>query len=299
MLSVSTSSHICRASSSHHLIHLIDLPLNRLSLNPIISPVGLLKNLSIPTANKTLLGQIDLIQKLLVDMACLAEERDVVGSIQGGAVGIVKNLCRGNAHNSALLVLGSPLPSPSGTSSDEASLLSGSTSPSSSPLEPLLAFISRTDDLPLRIEATRALSAAIRSLYLSSPSPTSNSSSLPSRLSTSPANIKSARHALGSNDAVVEALMRMVRDALGEEEKGAKAEGASASGIGGRRFEVVLVEGIVGLVLIASSPDVNVGGSEDREAGKLSFPYRIRLPSHLGRKKARFQDADPVCNLIV
>lgn len=46
----------------------------------------------------------------------------------------------------------------------------------------------------------------------------------------------------------------MIRDALGEEEKAAKANGGQARG----RFEVVLTEAIVGLVLLASSN--NKGG---------------------------------------
>lgn len=58
--------------------------------------VGLLKNLSIPMANKILLGEAGLIQKLLVDMDCLKPERDIVGSVQGGAAGVVKNLCKNN-----------------------------------------------------------------------------------------------------------------------------------------------------------------------------------------------------------
>lgn len=114
----------------------------------------------------------------------------------------------------------------------------------------MLAFINRTDDLALRTESSRALSAAIRSLHLST-SPTSSTStnsidgSLP---------IEHAKTTLAENPDVVEALTRMIRDALGEEEKAAKANGGQARG----RFEVVLTEAIVGLVLLASSN--NKGG---------------------------------------
>jgi hypothetical protein len=57
--------------------------------------IGLLKNLSIPTTNKAALGQAGVIVKL-ASMSVWSPERDLVGSVQGGSVGVVKNLCRGD-----------------------------------------------------------------------------------------------------------------------------------------------------------------------------------------------------------
>jgi hypothetical protein len=247
----------------------------------------LLKNLSIPSANKILLGQLDLTQKLLVDMAGLAEERDVVGSVQGGALGIVKNLCKGNVVNATLFALGSPLPS--SASSSASSPPANERTLVSSPLSRLLAFISRTNDLPLRTEATRVLSAAVRSVHLS-PLPLSPSNATPSSpfsfspliespIRPSSSDIRSAKDTLGSDEAVVEALTRMLRDALGEELKSTKAAAAAAAhaqggesphAMGRGRFEVVLVEAIVGLILLASTSGTDAtSGTVEREGGKL------------------------------
>jgi hypothetical protein len=55
--------------------------------------IGLLRNVSIPDANKAPLGDAGVIEKLLA-MEPWADTRDVLGSIQGGAVGVVKNLVR-------------------------------------------------------------------------------------------------------------------------------------------------------------------------------------------------------------
>ncbi len=57
--------------------------------------IGLLKKMSIPSVNKTVLGELDLPDKF-VQMECWSDKRDMVGSVQGGAIGVVKNLCRGN-----------------------------------------------------------------------------------------------------------------------------------------------------------------------------------------------------------
>jgi len=59
--------------------------------------IGLLRNLSIPEANKKPLGDADVIEKL-VAMDPWAESRDVLGSVQGGAVGVIKNLVREGEH---------------------------------------------------------------------------------------------------------------------------------------------------------------------------------------------------------
>lgn len=53
--------------------------------------IGLVRNLSIPTSNKNQLS--DIMPKLLA-MGVWNSDRDMLGSIQGGAVGVFKNLCR-------------------------------------------------------------------------------------------------------------------------------------------------------------------------------------------------------------
>lgn len=55
--------------------------------------VGLLRNLAIPVANKRKLGDAGVIPRL-VAMEPWSEQRDMLGSIEGGAVGIVKQLVR-------------------------------------------------------------------------------------------------------------------------------------------------------------------------------------------------------------
>lgn len=67
-----------------------------------LRPVGLLKNLAIPDLNKPLLGCAG-VAELVVGMGCLGSERDNVGSIQGGAVGILKFLVKGFGELQSLL----------------------------------------------------------------------------------------------------------------------------------------------------------------------------------------------------
>lgn len=55
--------------------------------------VGLLRNLAIPGPNKRKLGNAGVLPRLLA-MGPWAAERDMLGSVQGGAVGIVKQLVR-------------------------------------------------------------------------------------------------------------------------------------------------------------------------------------------------------------
>lgn len=55
--------------------------------------VGLLRNLAIPVANKPKLGNAGILPRL-VAMEPWDAQRDMLGSIQGGAVGIVKQLVR-------------------------------------------------------------------------------------------------------------------------------------------------------------------------------------------------------------
>ncbi|WRT70073.1 uncharacterized protein IL334_007067 [Kwoniella shivajii] len=101
------------------------------------SVIGLIKNLSIPTENKAVLGEAGVIERL-AGMNIWSQERDLLGSVQGGAAGILKNLCRNNAENSHRFLL--------------------------QPLDPLLDLIKRADDPPLRFECTRIFVNVIKSL---------------------------------------------------------------------------------------------------------------------------------------
>ena len=55
--------------------------------------IGLLRNLSVAPANRAKLGELDLIGAL-VRYAIFDEQNDMLGSVQGGAVVTLKNLCR-------------------------------------------------------------------------------------------------------------------------------------------------------------------------------------------------------------
>ncbi|WWC91873.1 uncharacterized protein L201_006820 [Kwoniella dendrophila CBS 6074] len=98
---------------------------------------GLVRNLSIPTDNKTILGDAGIIEKL-AEMGIWSEERDLLGSVQGGGASIVKNLCRGNSANAIRFLR--------------------------QPLDPLLNLIQRADDQALRFECTRVLVEVIKTL---------------------------------------------------------------------------------------------------------------------------------------
>jgi hypothetical protein len=61
------------------------------------SVFGLLKNLSIPQSNKTALGDSAVIEAICA-MEPWDETKDLVGSLQGAALGTVKNLCRNHGQ---------------------------------------------------------------------------------------------------------------------------------------------------------------------------------------------------------
>nr|XP_018261057.1 uncharacterized protein I303_06774 [Kwoniella dejecticola CBS 10117]OBR83215.1 hypothetical protein I303_06774 [Kwoniella dejecticola CBS 10117] len=103
------------------------------------SVIGLLKNLSVARDNQDVLGDAGVIEKLY-EMGVWLEKTDMLGSVQGGAAGIIKNLCRANASN-ALRFLALPL-------------------------EPLLDLIKRVDDPALKFECTRVFVNVIKSLAM-------------------------------------------------------------------------------------------------------------------------------------
>ncbi|KAL7420827.1 hypothetical protein Q5752_004780 [Cryptotrichosporon argae] len=100
--------------------------------------VGLLRNLAIPPPNKAVLGRAGVIEALAA-MEVWGERTDITGSVQGGAVGVVKNLCFSSPDN-AMRFIGS-----------------------ASAVAQIRALIKRTDDPAIRFEATRVLVNAARS----------------------------------------------------------------------------------------------------------------------------------------
>ncbi|BEJ07091.1 hypothetical protein CcaverHIS641_0403600 [Cutaneotrichosporon cavernicola] len=98
--------------------------------------VGLLRNLSIPGPNKRKLGDAGVLSRLLA-MGPWAPERDMLGSVQGGAVGIVKQLVRDETNAIQFLSLD---------------------------LEPLHTLITRTNDPAIALEATRVWVNCCRAL---------------------------------------------------------------------------------------------------------------------------------------
>ncbi|KAK8853333.1 hypothetical protein IAR55_004037 [Kwoniella newhampshirensis] len=101
------------------------------------SLIGLLKNLSIPPENKLVLGRSG-VMETVVGIGVWSAERDALGSIQGGAIGLVKNLCK----NNQIFISGYK--------------------------DPLLALLERTKDPALRSEGTRIFVNAIKSLSATS-----------------------------------------------------------------------------------------------------------------------------------
>jgi hypothetical protein len=56
-----------------------------------------LKNLAIPAVNKSILGSAGIIEGIC-DMGVWLKKKDMLGSIQGGGVSVVKHLCYGNGE---------------------------------------------------------------------------------------------------------------------------------------------------------------------------------------------------------
>ncbi|WVF67253.1 hypothetical protein IAT40_002001 [Kwoniella sp. CBS 6097] len=125
------------------------------------SLIGLLKNLSIPAPNKIRLGDAGVVGKLY-EMRVFDEERDLLGSVQGGAAGILKNLCKGNVINTQRLL--SVSVSPNKTDRDDSQDHHQIHAKQTSSLDPILAMIKRTDDQAIRFECTRVFVNIIKSL---------------------------------------------------------------------------------------------------------------------------------------
>ncbi|OCF43662.1 hypothetical protein I317_02412 [Kwoniella heveanensis CBS 569] len=182
------------------------------------SLIGLLKNLSIPTPNKVLLGDAGVIERLY-NMRVFGEERDLLGSVQGGAAGILKNLCKGNVVNT-LRLLSLSLDNEDEVSSpnqdqnedndqdqdeDQKQQQTPQTRTKGS-LEPILALIKRTDDPALRFECTRIFVNIIKSLAAPVPATPTQQPKLSPQ--PAPASIPSSRLSH-----TIQPMVHMLRDA--------------------------------------------------------------------------------------
>ncbi|PWN32811.1 ARM repeat-containing protein [Meira miltonrushii] len=193
----------------------------------------LLKNLAIPSQNKRIIGASnDLISRL---GAFLDKSRDNVQPLQFATVGLLKHLCSANVDNSFDFVLGGTLPA-------------------------LLDLIRRTDDVPTRMEGTRVLVNAVKSLWSSALTPAANSSNQ----TVDPNARQRARHVL-TCEPVVSALSEMVKNST--------------------KYPVLVNEGILALTLIAASIDDQLSSGAQMVARALqtiSSPRRKSSAAPVG-----------------
>ncbi|EPQ28576.1 uncharacterized protein PFL1_03880 [Pseudozyma flocculosa PF-1] len=180
-----TDAHCLALVHQHHLAPFLASllsPSNDIKVSHGL--VSLLKNLSIPPSNKTVIGSLGVIQAVT---PFLAKEKDMVQPLQFGTVGLLKQLCAGVADNAIQVVSTSPSPS---SSAGEAA--SGTT------LTALLDLTKRVDDVPTRLEATRVVVNIVKALWSSVPGGGIS------------ADIAAARQAVVRRDAI-QALAEMVR----------------------------------------------------------------------------------------
>ncbi|KIS69362.1 uncharacterized protein UMAG_11926 [Mycosarcoma maydis] len=113
--------------------------------------VSLLKNLSIPAANKAVIGRLDVIDAVV---GFMGRDKDMVQPLQFATVGLLKHLCAGVTENAIRFVGG------------EASSGSGR---GPLALNALIDMVERIDDVPTKMEATRVLVNVVKSLWTSTP----------------------------------------------------------------------------------------------------------------------------------
>ncbi|PWZ02260.1 hypothetical protein BCV70DRAFT_210422 [Testicularia cyperi] len=143
--------------------------------------VSLLKNLSIPTSNKTVIGRLRVVDAVIPFMG---KDRDMVQPLQFGTVGLLKHLCAGVLDNAIQFV--------GGDSGNDTTALNA-----------LVDMIRRIDDVPTKMEATRVLVNVVKSLWSSSTGTGVNASA-------SEQLVGAARRKVTRRD-VIQALAEMVR----------------------------------------------------------------------------------------
>ncbi|CAG8523323.1 4888_t:CDS:10 [Acaulospora morrowiae] len=108
--------------------------------------VGILKNLSLPAQNKTIIGSLG-----VIGLVSPFLEKDDVQSIQLGAVGILKHLATQNVVNCKKILLGE---NPDGPER---------------PLTRILNLIKRTDNVAVKSEGTRIIFHLIKNVWAGDP----------------------------------------------------------------------------------------------------------------------------------
>ena len=209
--------------------------------------VSLLKNLSIPSPNKTDIGALGVIAAVVRFMQ---RDKDMVQPLQFATVGLLKHLCAGVTENAVRLVDGEP----------------GST-PNSSPsaLNALVDMIQRIDDVPTKMEATRVLANVVKSLWTSA----RNSGASPS---PSEEVVLAARRKVARRD-VIQALAEMVRTS--PKYPVLVNEGIIAlTLVGSERVGAELVS----LSLLTEPTKADVEGEDDEEMGSDQEATALRAP---------------------
>ncbi|KAJ1032945.1 hypothetical protein NDA16_000224 [Ustilago loliicola] len=141
--------------------------------------VSLLKNLSIPAANKVVIGELGIIDAVVRFMG---KDKDMVQPLQFATVGLLKHLCGGVVENAVRLV-------------------DGEASGGISALNALVDMIKRVDDVPTKMEATRVLVNVVKSLWNSASARTGG---------VAEGTVLAARNKLVRRD-VIQSLAEMVR----------------------------------------------------------------------------------------
>lgn len=121
--------------------------------------VSLLRNIAIPPANKTILGDAG-ITELLVRMGVFDDTRDMVETVQGGAAVVIKLLCQANGKTTTVVIKASHLT----TSADAPASNAENFVLSDAAVAQVLAVIKRVDTPSVAFESSRIFANCIKSL---------------------------------------------------------------------------------------------------------------------------------------
>ncbi|ORY58020.1 hypothetical protein BCR35DRAFT_209510 [Leucosporidium creatinivorum] len=198
--------------------------------------VSLLRHLSIPVANKAILGDTGIIGPV---STLLQRELDIVGPLQNAVVGLLKHLTAANVPNSLRL-----LETPSASQQNAVATTDASPAAPSSPFDFVLALIPRTDDVRLRSEATRIVVNVVRTLFSTKPLGTATDLAHASPITPT-------LHSAASNGLDAEETMkRRGRPLIVRKEV---AEALSEMVRLSERYPMLINEAVVGLTLLAGS----------------------------------------------
>ncbi|KAM0748690.1 hypothetical protein T439DRAFT_327961 [Meredithblackwellia eburnea MCA 4105] len=199
--------------------------------------VSLLRHLSIPVLNKSVLGETGIIPTVTL---LLRRELDMVSPLQNAVIGLLKHLTASNLINSLYFIgvsTASPdLPQPMDTDSAPTAL------------DATLSLISRTDDIRIRSEASRTLVNVVRSFF--SAKAQSGDASLLSPITPSTATTVGPESATTPKLSDEESMKRKGRPLIVRHEVvTALSEMVRLS----EKYPMLINEGVVGLTLLAGS----------------------------------------------